>query len=496
MVKTLTAPRTQVLSTLKKDDTVDAIPLAFLDVFFSTGGLPEIDLADTCNNLNGNIFPGTKLAMCPDLGNDIKACQARGKIVTISLGGAAGSSTLSSDAPGQAFAQTIWNLFLGGSSNTRPFGDAVLDGVDLDVESGNGKGLAAFVTELRQLAQGANKRYYVTAAPQCPFPDANIGSVINAVGFDALYVQDWNFGVWDNWAKNRSPNKDVKIYIGAPASSSAAGSGYVDAGTLSQIVQATRSQYSSFGGVMLWDMSQAIGEFSPAFFHHKACAGNNQYNVAIKNALMNGASATTTTIQATTTTSSTTSTTATTPQATTSTTDPMTSTTSTTDTSTTSTTSTTPATTVETSPPASSSCAGVLDWDPSTAYVGGYNVVYNGELWSAKWWSIGDTPGGDVGVWANMGPCPDSDASPLLTSIPTNEACTGIATWLPHIIIPLSRIPRVFGSITALALLVRIPGGATHDYSDGTEQYRLGASHMQYMCKALPSRFARSLGSD
>jgi len=33
------------------------------------------------------------------------------------------------------------------------------------------------------------QRYYVTAAPQCPFPDAFLGSVLNAVGFDAVYVQ-------------------------------------------------------------------------------------------------------------------------------------------------------------------------------------------------------------------------------------------------------------------------------------------------------------------
>lgn len=30
-------------------------------------------------------------------------------------------------------------------------------------------------------------RYYVTAAPQCVFPDAALGSVLNAVGFDAIY---------------------------------------------------------------------------------------------------------------------------------------------------------------------------------------------------------------------------------------------------------------------------------------------------------------------
>lgn len=62
------------------------------------------------------------------MGTDIKACQAKGKIVTISMGGAGGSVGFSSDSQGQAFADTVWNTFLGGSSSTRPFGDAVLDG--------------------------------------------------------------------------------------------------------------------------------------------------------------------------------------------------------------------------------------------------------------------------------------------------------------------------------------------------------------------------------
>jgi len=65
----------------------------------------------------------------------------------------------------------------------------------------------------------------------------------------------------DNWAKTTSPNKDVKIFIGAPASSTAAGSGYVDAATLGNIATQMRSQYSSFGGIMLWDTSQAYGQF-------------------------------------------------------------------------------------------------------------------------------------------------------------------------------------------------------------------------------------------
>jgi chitinase len=32
-------------------------------------------------------------------------------------------------------------------------------------------------------------RYYINGAPQCAFPDAYLGPTLNAVGFDAIYVQ-------------------------------------------------------------------------------------------------------------------------------------------------------------------------------------------------------------------------------------------------------------------------------------------------------------------
>lgn len=140
------------------------------------------------------------------MASDIQTCQAAGKIVTLrsvhrflivsspcehlySIGGATGAVTLTSDAQAEAFADNIWNIFLGGSSSTRPFGPAVLDGIDLDIEGGGTTNYVAFVNRIRSHAVGASKRYYITAAPQCPFPDANLGAVINAVGFDAVYVQ-------------------------------------------------------------------------------------------------------------------------------------------------------------------------------------------------------------------------------------------------------------------------------------------------------------------
>lgn len=82
----------------------------------------------TCNSVDNSVFSGTSLANCQFMASDIKTCQAAGKIITLSLGGATGAATFSSDSQAEQFAQTIWDLFLGGSSNTRPFGDAVLDG--------------------------------------------------------------------------------------------------------------------------------------------------------------------------------------------------------------------------------------------------------------------------------------------------------------------------------------------------------------------------------
>ena len=82
----------------------------------------------TCNPTDNATFPGTDLPNCSALAPDIELCQSQGKIVTISLGGATGSVGFSSDSQAETFADTVWNLFLGGTNASRPFGSAVLDG--------------------------------------------------------------------------------------------------------------------------------------------------------------------------------------------------------------------------------------------------------------------------------------------------------------------------------------------------------------------------------
>ena len=132
----------------------------------------DLSAIKTCSSQSG-VFPGTNLANCQFIAADIKACQAKGKTVTLSLGGATGAAVFSSGAQAKFFGNTIWNLFLGGSSSTRPFGNAVLDGyvtlhcigyclafpsIDLDLEGGSGQYLSTFVSTIRSLSNGANKK--------------------------------------------------------------------------------------------------------------------------------------------------------------------------------------------------------------------------------------------------------------------------------------------------------------------------------------------------
>jgi chitinase len=116
------------LRTYCASSSVDIIPLAFLYTFFGPGNAPLLDLSNICSASGSGAFVGTKLANCAFLESDIKYCQAQGKALTISLGGASSSVGFNSDAQALEFADTVWDMFLGGSGNVRPFGNAILDG--------------------------------------------------------------------------------------------------------------------------------------------------------------------------------------------------------------------------------------------------------------------------------------------------------------------------------------------------------------------------------
>ena len=93
---------------------------------FGKGQTPQLDLASHCDPSSGG---------CKGLSEDINLCQRRGIKVLLSIGGAVGSYGLSSPADARQVAAYLWNSYLGGTSS-RPLGDAVLDGIDFDIERG------------------------------------------------------------------------------------------------------------------------------------------------------------------------------------------------------------------------------------------------------------------------------------------------------------------------------------------------------------------------
>lgn len=228
------------------------VNIAFLDVF-GGGQTPSLNLAGHCDTST----PGS----CTGISNDITSCQQQGIKILLSIGGALGDYTLSSDSDAQQVATYLYNTFLGGTSTARPLGDAVLDGIDFDIERGSG-GYWHVLAEALSGYSSADQKVYLSAAPQCPYPDGNLTSAIGTGLFDYVWVQFYNnyceyadgsadqlFSLWNQWATVNAS----EVFLGVPAATGAAGGGYVSPDVLTAQVLPTIKQSEKYGGVMLWN---------------------------------------------------------------------------------------------------------------------------------------------------------------------------------------------------------------------------------------------------
>uniref|UniRef100_A0A0E0GZC3 chitinase n=1 Tax=Oryza nivara TaxID=4536 RepID=A0A0E0GZC3_ORYNI len=199
------------------------------------------------------------------VGPDVKYCQSRGVLVLLSIGGGIGRYSLASKADAKAVADHLWDFYLGGRSKSRPFGDAVLDGIDFDIELGRPAHYDDLARYLKAYSgrKPGGKKVWLTAAPQCPFPDRMLGEALRTGVFDRVHVQFYNnpacsyrasnaaafAAAWRKWASSLPRSS---VYLGLPAAPGAANSGYVPpaalAGEALPIVQRSRN----YGGVMLW----------------------------------------------------------------------------------------------------------------------------------------------------------------------------------------------------------------------------------------------------
>ena len=103
------------------------VNIAFLNKFGS-GQTPELNLAGHCNPASNT---------CTSLSESIRYCQQKGIKLMLAIGGGIGNYSLASKADAKFVAKYLWNTFLGGKSNSRPLGDASLDGIDFDIELGS-----------------------------------------------------------------------------------------------------------------------------------------------------------------------------------------------------------------------------------------------------------------------------------------------------------------------------------------------------------------------
>ncbi|KAE8815226.1 Acidic endochitinase [Hordeum vulgare] len=231
------------------------VNIAFLCSFGSAQQAPQLNLAGHCDPYSN---------ACTNLTADINLCQSKGVKVMLSIGGGAGGYTLNSEQDAADLARYIWDGFLGGSSPKRPLGAAVLDGVDFDIEGGNPDYYGALAAHLKSYGgKGGGKEVYLSAAPQCPFPDQWVGKALETGLFDYVWVQFYNnppcqyvqgdtANLMDSWKQWTSGVHAKYIFLGLPAAPAAAGSGFIPAASLeSQVLPALKGS-SKYGGVMLW----------------------------------------------------------------------------------------------------------------------------------------------------------------------------------------------------------------------------------------------------
>ncbi|ORY68235.1 glycoside hydrolase superfamily [Pseudomassariella vexata] len=292
---------THPLSEIYSDNTFDIILLSFLSRFnpptlnlgLSTGVAGPAQRAKGWHSLfDGSTSPGES---GPCLASQIAACQQQGVKIMLSVGGDSEYSDMTFSSSNEALdaAEMVWDLFLGGDSDARPFGDVVLDGVDLNNESGSGGFYHEFVTVLRGLMDSSEKKYLLSASPMVwellyqvtygPGTDVSIPYEILAQ-LDFVNVQFYNDGergvgggefeesLYAAVEFVQGANPNLGFYLGVPGSQAAAPNDGVNILT----TEGVREMFANIcsldlpgkgvSGVTIWDAGYALdnGNFQRA----------------------------------------------------------------------------------------------------------------------------------------------------------------------------------------------------------------------------------------
>ncbi|KAK8036889.1 hypothetical protein PG994_015386 [Apiospora phragmitis] len=268
---------TTSLSAQCANANIDIVILAFVTEFdASTQKYPTVNFGAACGGTtNAMALSAPGLLYCPLIAANITECQKRGKKVFLSLGGTTGRFSLPTSHDAETLGDNLWTLF-GPPGNIdhelRPFGDVTLDGFDFNIESGNGKNFKCLGARLREkFGSDPSRQYYLSAAPQCPFPDRSTPmDLVNLADF--VWVQFYNnppcqIGSDGFHSSLRQWSSELpvgsRLYLGAPGYEAASPDTYNTAISSPSNMQGIMRDVISLnlpniGGLMFWDGPESL----------------------------------------------------------------------------------------------------------------------------------------------------------------------------------------------------------------------------------------------
>ncbi|XP_058183688.1 hevamine-A-like [Rhododendron vialii] len=240
------------------------VNIAFLDIF-GNGQTPSLAQPNQCNTTTNG---------CTIITNQIRHCQRKGIKVMLSIGGNVGDYSLSSKADAKNVSLYLWNNYLGGFSPNRPFGAAVLDGIDFYIKQSFDLYWDDLARYLHGFSKCGKKKVYLSAAPGCGYPDSSLGKALKTGLFDFVWVLyyttlDLNFScmylggnntsnLLNSWALWTKSVKARKFFLGLvvvprPPDTEVIPGGFIPVDVLTNQVLPVVKKSRKYGGVTLWN---------------------------------------------------------------------------------------------------------------------------------------------------------------------------------------------------------------------------------------------------
>ncbi|CAL0333313.1 unnamed protein product [Lupinus luteus] len=233
-------------------------------IVYDNGNKPTLNLANHCGSVNS----------CSKLEGPIKHCQDLGIKVFLSIGLDESSTKTRTPkatkddgdsivAPSEDVSKNLADYILENylSGNHGPLGNVSLDGIDLgDVADSEHLKWDELVKAIN--GSTTERKIYLSASPECVYPDYYLGTAIRTGLFDYIWVEFYyqNPCIYssgsaedliEQWKVWTSDVPNSKIFLGLTATNTIAG--YIEPHALKSDVLPFVKEASNYGGIMIWD---------------------------------------------------------------------------------------------------------------------------------------------------------------------------------------------------------------------------------------------------